>query len=258
MHLRKLFTTPLACAVVVAVSCSEPRNPTGPDAETIAKGTITARPAAPTLSARFGYSELGLADPRDGFLFIPPSYSSSTPAPLLVLLHGAGGDDSMWRTASIEAAAETHGLIILATESRYDTWDGIQLLRYDPDVAFLNSALLHVFARVNIDPNRVWIGGFSDGASEALGIGIMNAGLFTKIVAFTPGTLNPPFSRGNPEVFLSHGLSDQVIPFGTSRDFIVPGLRGNGMNVLFYIFEGGHFIPTEAESAAFDWLFDIE
>lgn len=164
----------------------------------------------------------------------------------------------MWRTASIAAAADAHGMIILATESRYDTWDGVQLLRYDPDVAFLNSALLHVFARANIDPERVWIGGFSDGASEALGIGIMNAGLFTKIVAFTPGTLNPPFSRGNPEVFLSHGLSDQVIPFATSRDFIVPGLRGNGMNVLFYVFEGGHVIPTEVESAAFNWLFDIE
>ena len=244
-------------AILALAACQEPRPVTGPDADTIAKGTITARPTPPTIAPTIGWSDLGLATPRDGVMYVPSTYSSTAPAPLIVLLHGAGGDASAWQTESIAAIAETHGLVVLAIESRYDTWDGIQLLRYEPDVAFLNMALLHVFARVNIDPTRVSIGGFSDGASEALGIGIMNAGLFHKIIAYTPGTLNPPFSRGTPEIFLSHGINDVVVPYTNSRDLIVPGLQRNGMTVSFYLFEGGHTVPAQVEAAAFNWLFDI-
>lgn len=249
-------TTALGAAVLLA-ACLEREGPTEPDADTIAKATITARPTSPpSIQPTIGYSQLGLASPRDGFMYVPGTYSAATPAPLLVLLHGAGGNDDMWENSgSVAAMADARGLIVLAIESRYQTWDGTQLGRYDVDVAFLNSALLHVFARVSIDSTKVAIGGFSDGASEALGVGIANAGLFRKIIAFTPGALLLPFSRGYPAIFLSHGNADGVIPFSNSRDFVVPILRANGMPVEFWPFEGGHDIPSSVEAAAFNWLF---
>ncbi|MGH7636382.1 MAG: alpha/beta hydrolase [Gemmatimonadaceae bacterium] len=224
------------------------------DEETIAKLTITAQPGTPTQSIAEGYTTLGLATPRDGFIYIPTSYDPAEPARLLVLLHGAGGDRTQWLTPEIESFAELDAVVILAIESRYETWDVAFLGRYDPDVAFLNDALEWTFERVNVDRNLIAIGGFSDGGSEALGIGIANAGLFRKIIAFTPSIYLVPFGRGTPDVFLSHGTQDEIVAFGHSSDRVVPILRNNGMDVNFFIFDGGHVMPAYVQTAAFEWL----
>lgn len=42
-------------------------------------------------------------------------------------------------------------------------------------------------AGVAIDPAHVAIGGFSDGASCALSLGLVNGDLFTHVMAFSPG-----------------------------------------------------------------------
>ena len=251
---HRLTRTAAALAFLAMTACSDDLGPPAPDAETIAKLTITARPGTPTITPTIGYSELGLADPRDGFMYVPSSYSPASSAPMLVLFHGAGGNDQLWRSLSIEAMAEAHGMIILATESRYTTWDGVQLGRYDVDVAFLNQAMQHVFARVNVDSTKVAIAGFSDGASEALGIGVANAAIFRKIIAYSPGVLNLIYARGTPDVFVAHGLTDAVTPFQYTRDWTVEVLRRNGMQVEFYPFEGGHAIPSQVETASFNWL----
>lgn len=242
------------CAALLLGCRYEGVGPIPVDEETIAKLTITAQPGTPTQSIADGYTTLGLATPRDGFIYVPTSYDPAEPARLLVLLHGAGADRTQWMTPEIESFAELEAVVILATESRYDTWDVAFLGRYDPDVAFLNDALEWTFERVNVERELLAIGGFSDGASEALGIGIANAGLFRKIIAFTPSVYSVPFGRGTPDVFLSHGTQDEVVPFDHSRDRIVPILRNNGMDVNFFIFDGPHAIPAFVQSAAFEWL----
>ena len=245
----------LAAALLVGCKLPDSSGPEPPDAETIAKLTVTAQPGTPTQSIAAGTTPLGLASPRDGAVYVPSTVTPGSPAPLLVLLHGAGGSHEQWLTPGIQQIAEEQALVVLAIDSRYDTWDAIALGRYDPDVAFLNNALLFVFDRVRIDPTRIAIGGFSDGASEALGIGIANAGLFRRIVAFSPGVLFAPFSRGEPGVFLAHGTRDTVVPFANSRDRVVPILRANGMPVTFYPFDGDHVLLPEVIGASFIWLF---
>lgn len=237
---------------------SDPSGPRPPDEETIAKLTITAQPRTPTLAIAEGYTTLGLATPRDGFVYVPTNYDPADPSRLLVLLHGAGSDRSQWMTPETEAFAESRSVVILAIESRYDTWDAAFLGRYDPDPAFLNLALDWTFERVNVDPNLIAIGGFSDGASEALGIGIANALLFRKIIAFSPSVYLVPFGRGEPDVFVAHGIQDEVVPFAFSRDQVVPRLRANGMEVNFFAFDGNHGMPSHVQAAAFDWLTDTQ
>ncbi|MGZ4788523.1 MAG: hypothetical protein ACXVZX_08375 [Terriglobales bacterium] len=51
-----------------------------------------------------------------------------------------------------------------------------------------------------MDPARIAIGGFSDGASYALTIGITNGRLFTHIVAFSPGFMQPPYMEDAPHI----------------------------------------------------------
>jgi predicted esterase len=57
---------------------------------------------------------------------------------------------------------------------------------------YLDQALQHVFETYSIDPGRVGLGGFSDGASYALSLGVANGDLFSHIIAFSPGFMRPP------------------------------------------------------------------
>jgi predicted esterase len=63
---------------------------------------------------------------------------------------------------------------------------------YGPDVDFINRSLQYVFDRYTVDPARLGIAGFSDGASYALSLGLPNGDLFSHIIAFSPGFMRPP------------------------------------------------------------------
>jgi phospholipase/carboxylesterase len=199
-----------------------------------------------------GLSELGLGGGRDGVLYVPESYSPDTPAPLFVGLHGAGGSGTDW--ASYYARAEAHALIFLAPDSRASTWD---LIRggFGPDVEFLDRALRYTFNRCRIDPARLALGGFSDGASYALSLGVSNGDLFSHLVAFSPGFYAPSEPIvGSPSVYVSHGTHDGILPVGASRDVIVPTLRDAGYDVTFEEFDGGHEVPGAITESALDWF----
>lgn len=254
---RALRASALIVAVLSAAGCRENITPFVPDSEMIARMTITAQPSPPTVTPVIGWSALGLESPRDARLYVPSSYNPATPARMLVLLHGAGGSGQVWQSNSvIQTWADEHGIVILAPDSRFPTWDLMVTGEYDEDVAFLNRALLHTFARVNVDPTRIAIGGFSDGASEAIGIGVANAGLFRRILAFSPGMAVTPFTRGNPAVFAAAGNEDTSL-FMRVRDVIVPNLRSNGMVVTFLPFQGGHVLPDGVVQDAMRWLLEI-
>jgi phospholipase/carboxylesterase len=226
-----------------------------PSAEDSQSGVrLSARPGSPTGSPKIGASRLGIADGRDGILYVPESYSPDTPIPLFIGLHGAGGDADSW--VSYHARAESRGMVLMATESRSKgTWDRIANGSFGPDVRFLDRALKHVFDRCRIDPARIVLGGFSDGASYALSLGISNGDLFTRLVAFSPGSYyaTDPIV-GSPAMFVSHGREDTILPVTTTRDFIVPAFRDTGYDVTYEEFTGGHGVPAAIAEAALDWF----
>ena len=109
--------------------------------------------------------------------------------------------------------ADEAGLILLALSSCGPTWDLILGRgQYGPDIAAIDRALEHAFSRCAVDPARVAVGGYSDGASYALSIGIANGDLFTHVLAFSPGFLAPASQVGSPRIFVSHGTQDRWLP----------------------------------------------
>src|SRR5262245_38875298 len=129
-------------------------------------GRLAARPgAAGGGSSVPGQSTLGLDRSRDALLRVP---SKPGALPLLVLLHGAGGSgEGVLRR--LGTAPEEAGVAVLAPDSRGRTWDAIGG-DFGRDVAFLDRALARVFEMVAVDPGRIAVGGFSDGASYALSL----------------------------------------------------------------------------------------
>jgi phospholipase/carboxylesterase len=198
---------------------------------------------------------LGLDGERDGLLYVPASYREEQPAPLALMLHGAGGA----ARGSIEhfiAAADAAGLLLLAPDSREITWDIIARRYYGPDVAFIDRALAQTFARYAIDPSHLAIGGFSDGASYALSLGLANGDLFTHIIAFSPGFMVPPSRHGQPRIYISHGTRDAVLPIARCSRRIVPQLRREGYDVTYHEFDGPHTVPIEVALEAWQWFRD--
>jgi len=146
-------------------------------------------------------------------------------------------------------SAEARGMIVLAPESRGSTWDVIRG-GYGPDVAFIDEALKRVFHMHSIDARRIAVSGFSDGASYALSIGVINGELFNHILAFSPGFLAPTQAEGTPKVFISHGVHDEVLPIGPCSRRIVPALEKAGYDVEYQEFDGGHLVPPEMADRA--------
>ncbi len=72
-----------------------------------------------------GRQVLGIAPERDALLYVPPSYAPERPTPLVVSLHGAGGD-AEGGLALLQPLADAAKFIILAPASRRQTWDVIR------------------------------------------------------------------------------------------------------------------------------------
>jgi len=213
---------------------------------------LTARPGQPVASPTLGRSQLDLGGVRDGFLYVPTSYTSDTPMPLLVAMHGAGGGGHEW--SLYDAVAESRGMIVLAPDSRAATWD-LSLGGFGADVVFLDDALAYTFERCRIDPTRLALGGFSDGASYALSLGVSNGDLFSHLIGYSPGFYLPSTPIvGRPPVFVSHGQDDQILSVSRSRDIIVPELRGAGHDVVYEEFIGGHELPPAISDSSLDWF----
>lgn len=228
---------------------SAEQDPGGSPAE---QGRLLARPGEPTEELGPGLHRLGLGGSRDGLLYVPSGYRPDRPAPLALMLHGAGGSASH-ALAPWRESADGAGVLLLAPDSRRETWDVI-VSRYGPDVAFVDRALAWTFERCAVDPERVAAEGFSDGASYALSLGLMNGDLFTHVVAFSPGFMSPLTQEGEPRIFVSHGVHDSVLGIDFCSRRLVPRLERAGYPLLYREFDGAHTVPPEIAREALEWL----
>lgn len=215
-------------------------------------GRLTARPrkdvATTSGDAR---RALRLDSSRDAILQLP-STAAAGPLPLLVIFHGAGGAGERM-LQRVAPAADEAGVAVLAPDSRGGTWDAIRG-DFAADVGFVDRALARVFETVSIDPDRVAAGGFSDGATYALSLGLINGDLFRRLIAFSPGFIVGGEPHGHPKVFISHGTSDPILPIDQCSRVIVPRLRQLGYDVTFKEFDGRHEVPPAIAREALKWM----
>lgn len=199
-----------------------------------------------------GVLTLPLEDARETLLYIPPQYQGTTPLPFVLMLHGAGGNARGGMTPFVPAA-NLAGLILLAPSSHDQTWDAI-MHTYGRDVRSIDRALDYVFKTYAIDPSHLAIGGFSDGASYALSLGLTNGDLFTHIIAFSPGFMVPASRHGTPRIYISHGRRDAVLPIEQCSRRIVPQLKREQYDVHYREFDGPHTVPVEIVRDAWEWF----
>jgi predicted esterase len=260
LHRRRFLAAAAGAFSALALGCASARpagEPPPADARALrrlhAKGRLAVRPAPPsTPPASSGVVPIGLGSERDGVIYAPDGYRPERAAPLVLTLHGAGGS-ARRGLPRLQRLADEHGLLLLAVDSRGSTWDAV-LDRYGPDTAFIDAALARVFAGYAVDPSRVAVEGFSDGASYALGLALTNGDLFTHAIAFSPGSLPLLERNGTPAVFVSHGTADEVLPIELCSRRIVPELERRKYPVSYVEFEGGHGVPPAIADRAVRWF----
>jgi phospholipase/carboxylesterase len=206
----------------------------------------------PRLGFAAGLERLQVDGGVGGLLYVPAGARPELPAPLVLLFHGAGAT-AQHGLDLLLGQADDAGLILLAPNSQGETWD-LVLGGYGPDVARVDRALAEVFQRLPVDPSRLAVGGFSDGASYAISLGLTNGDLFSHVLAFSPGFAAPGRRRGRPRLFLSHGRRDRVLPIDRCSRRVVPELRQAGYQVRYREFEGGHAVPAAIARDAVAWF----
>ena len=124
---------------------------------------LGARPGEVPGHGGAGLQALPVGGKRDSYVYAPPGYDPANPMPLVLLLHGAGGHAHDGLRILLHLA-DSEGLILVAPASSGSTWDIISGRSYVADVEQVDATLAHVFARYAIDPARLAVCGFSDGA----------------------------------------------------------------------------------------------
>lgn len=201
----------------------------------------------------YGQTRLGISDnDRDATLYVPKSYKPGTPMPLVIMLHGfSGWGDNQRRLFSL---AEELGFIVLAPESRDITW-GKEVPGFDQDVRYIGAAFRHVGSLVNIDFDRVALGGQSDGAGYALTMGLAYGDTFNHLIILAGGGLIEPLRRqGKPKIFIAHGVKDATMPIDKSGRKNSALLKKDGYSVTYREHDGGHGTPLDVTREAMLWF----
>jgi phospholipase/carboxylesterase len=230
--------------VVSAAACG------GEDDRNAATTTRAAATTTPPRDCHPGVHEFKLRNGRPVEMRV--TRPGKRPYALIVALHGSGGSPN----GAIEAfggAWKVPGLVFVAPAAKGPTWSVIFSDR-DLDLESVDLAVAEAWARCPLDHDRLALGGFSDGATYALTLGVANGDLFPAIIALSPGGILADARRGQPRVFVSHGTEDDVLPIAGASDTIVRVLRSAGYEVTYRRFRGSHEVPADTSAAAVRWF----
>jgi polyhydroxybutyrate depolymerase len=148
-------------------------------------------------------------------------------APLILALHGGGGDPAQFASASglgRTATAKGYAVVFPAGSSRRGgdrllTWNGGYCCGYAAraavdDAGFLAAVIADATARFGLDGAQVFLTGMSNGAIMAETFAARNPRLVTA-VAGVAGTMDTARTRiaGHMPALIIHGTADAMVPF---------------------------------------------
>ena len=201
---------------------TEPAPPHRQPAENSKHGRLAVRRYDPVAeSGRTGLLRFEGPGAEEVALAYGPGPVPTGPYHLVLLLHGAGGSPRQALDLLLREADE-HELLLVAPKSASGTWDVI-VDGFGPDVRRIDRVLEEIFDAHRVE--RMSVGGFSDGASYALSLGLTNGDLFDTVLAFSPGFAAPQVVHGEPRIFVSHGTGDRVLPVDSCSRRLVPRLE---------------------------------
>lgn len=150
------------------------------------------------------------------------------PAPLVIALHGGGGNGSTM-VPRWKATAEREGLVVafpegLGRNARMGTWNaggccGFAMNENSDDVGFIGALIDRLVAEGIADPARIYVTGMSNGGMLTHKVAIAFPGKIAGAAVIAGAMFgDEPLPSGPVPMMIMHGERDQVVGFagGTS------------------------------------------
>lgn len=199
----------------------------------------------------------------------PMAGETRDPVPAVVLIHGWKGNEQVMR---IFRQAVPPGAAAVFPRAPFPVPDGgygwirekIGPAEETPaeimteGVAALQRLLHDLPTAHHIDPRRIVLVGFSQGAAVANSLVLTGGGPalgVASIAGFTPPrTQSPPTLRlDGMRAWIAHGSRDEWVPLSAARE--TEGLyRGHGATVTMDVYETGHRLPLQGMQTLRQWL----
>jgi polyhydroxybutyrate depolymerase len=213
---------------------------------------------------------------RNYILFIPASYDASTPAPLVFSFHGYSSNAALnMNYTGFTAIADTAGFILVHPDGTLDGsatshWNvgGWTVGSTVDDVGFTNLMIEEISANYNVNANRIYSTGMSNGGYMSFLLACQLSDRIAAIASVTGSMTPQTYTACNPShptpVLQIHGTADGTVPYEGSptwsygiEDVLsywvtynncnttptitsMPDINtGDGSNVDYFVYDGG-------------------
>jgi predicted esterase len=188
-------------------------------------------------------------------MYVPGSYDGSKPFPLVIALHGMGGDENsifdQYNKGAFKEEAEKRGYIVACPKGR------------QPASMYVGSAeqdVLDVIAQVKlsyrIDSDRIYMTGHSMGGFGTWSIAMDHPEIFAALAPISGGG-NPQGMAKIAQIpqLVIHGDNDKTVPVERSR-VMVAAAKKLGVEIKYVEVPGGSHIDVAAPAFKdiFDWF----
>jgi predicted esterase len=190
--------------------------------------------------------------------YIPTKYDANKKWPMIVALHGMGGDENSffagYDNGEIRRFAEERGYIVVCPKGRGPY--SMYMSSSERDVIDVINEMKRDFS---IDADRVYLMGHSMGGYGAWSIAVNNPELFAAIAPISGG--GTPFSKPKLKAIthvpwiVVHGDKDPTVPVEESRKMVTAG-KELGIDIKYIEVPGGGHgdVVVPAFKDIFDWF----
>lgn len=223
---------------------------------------------------------------REYLLYVPASYTGNEPVPIVFSLHGAGGTkESHYELSQFNLLADRENFILVTPQAlsilgTMTFWNQKNDPNRADDVAFINALLDEVASRYNIDLNRVYLAGSSNGAFMAMEITCQLSQKIAATAAVKGYMLPDQLTNCNPTtptaIIQMHGTEDPIVAYAgvaatlrfwveTNQTAPQPTVSNlpdtdpdNGNTVVGYLYNNGkngvEIVHLEVKGGVHDWF----
>jgi len=207
----------------VAVSVSGPAGGAGVPVRAAAAAPTAPAPATPpdlvgTLVAEHSLTVGGVART---YRSIVPAAGSEQSLPLLIVLHGRG--QQPWtavRSTGFLPYARQDRAVLVYPDGLSRSWNagsgccGAAGTRGTPDTAFVTAVVADAVHELPVDPDRIYLVGYSNGGKLAWLLTCTHPALFAAVATYGAAPLAPcPAAKALPSL-IAVGVHDHVLPIG--------------------------------------------
>jgi len=189
-------------------------------------------------------------------MFVPSSYDKLKAFPLIIALHGMGGDENSYFAAYGQGAfkieAERRGYIVACPKGRKPA--SMYVGDAEKDVM---DVLAEVRRAYNVDADRIYLTGHSMGGFGTWSVAMDHPEVFAALAPISGGANNPANMSKIAHIpqLIVHGDNDPTVPVDRSRVMVAAGKK-LGAEIKYIEVPGGDHGSVVAPNfpAVFEWF----